>query len=403
MKGCKTLRIKLIIAILFLLCGLSAKANDGAYYVSGNQLVPLQETDISIHKEILTIYLQDNGFARVDVYYEFWNPGTTAKKLLMGFEAGAPYNEDGEFKLGEGHPNIMNFTVEMNGKMLNFQNAPCIPETVQKVQLDPSKRYYINGENGMLYEESNMDDVNEYLYENVNFIEFAYVYYFDAEFQPGLNKVHHTYSYRMSELVELPWLLDYKLTPASRWAGGKIGDFSLVVRADNTAKHFVIPQSIFPDADFVVTEGFGKIRVVKNSMDFDGDSPTCYEVSLRNGAVMLHKKDFRPVKELSVLGVGVYGTSADNTIRFGMSYDRGSSVHLWGWQSLLDEETMDKAFLLRLAHNMPFAHRGHVFKDKNLKEYFESLWWYMPDPNYKDDTSDFTDVDYEYLRAKFEE
>jgi hypothetical protein len=41
-----------------------------------------------------------------------------------------------------------------------------------------------------------------------------------------------------------------------------------------------------------------------------------------------------------------------------------------------------------------------VFRDKRLREYFEGLWWYMPDPDYKDDTSDFTPVDWEYVRYK---
>lgn len=61
--------------IFFVLAMLTAWGNDGVYYTSGNHLVPLQETDISVRKEVLTISLMDNGYARVDVQYEFWNPG----------------------------------------------------------------------------------------------------------------------------------------------------------------------------------------------------------------------------------------------------------------------------------------------------------------------------------------
>ena len=49
----------------------TASANDAAYFTSGNQLIPVKETDISIRKEILTIGLQDDGKADVTVYYEF--------------------------------------------------------------------------------------------------------------------------------------------------------------------------------------------------------------------------------------------------------------------------------------------------------------------------------------------
>ena len=62
---------------------LPVKANDGVYYTSGNQLVPMQETDVSVRKEVLTITLLDSSVALVDVYYEFFNPNATSKTVLM--------------------------------------------------------------------------------------------------------------------------------------------------------------------------------------------------------------------------------------------------------------------------------------------------------------------------------
>ena len=63
------------LCLLAFLPVMPVRANDGVYYTRGSQLVPLTETDISVRKEVLTISIMDNGFARVDVYYEFWNPG----------------------------------------------------------------------------------------------------------------------------------------------------------------------------------------------------------------------------------------------------------------------------------------------------------------------------------------
>ncbi len=58
---------------------------------------------------------------------------------------------------------------------------------------------------------------------------------------------------------------------------------------------------------------------------------------------------------------------------------------------------MEEGLRRRVAHNLPYAHRGHIFKDPVLNAYFRALWWYMPNTDYKDDQSDFTDVDRQYL------
>lgn len=48
-----TLKTTIVIAILFAFN--ACFANDGAYYVSGNHLIPMYESDIVVKKEILTI------------------------------------------------------------------------------------------------------------------------------------------------------------------------------------------------------------------------------------------------------------------------------------------------------------------------------------------------------------
>ncbi len=365
----------------------AANANDGTYFTKGNQLIPLHETDISIRREVLTITLTDNGFARVDVQYEFYNPGNQNKRVLMGFEADPSYNDDYTFHPDGVHPDIKNFTVEMNGLPLSYRNAACVSDKIPLMPIDTTKKYIVF-DNNNLYEKgkSPMETGN---YDDG--ISYSYVYYFYADFKPGINRVHHTYTYRLSVVVGIPWLLDYKLTPASRWAGGKIDDFTLVVRVENTAKHFVIFDDAFPGAKYTVTEGTGKVR--QNKLY---DNP-CHEFSLRNGTIKLHTTNFSPKEELGIQAVGVY-TLNNEPYRLGYSYDRTSSVFLWYGR---EEKPSDAAFLTRVAHNLPYAHRGHVFRDKRLKAYFESLWWYMTDPNYKDSDSDFTDVDRQYIEAKF--
>lgn len=383
----------LAVFVLTIVPSLPLKANDGTYYTKGNQLVPLQETDISVRKEVLTISLMDNGYARVDVYYEFWNP-SVAKRLLMGFEADPPYNDDYKFHPDGRHPNIKDFTVEMNGRRLAYRHAACVSNSLPLQPVDTTKRYYV-WDNNMLYEDDGNGD------EPVDYdlgIPFAYVYYFDADFQPGLNRVHHTYTYRMSTVVGVPYVLDYKLTPAGRWAGGTIGDFTLVIRADSTAKHFFVLDSTLREVDYVVTEGMGKVRPSKLWKE------ACREVSLRNGTIQLHISDFHPTGEFAIYGVGIYECVDDKGVyHFGATYDRSAPVCLWYDVSsgTYPVEPADKAFLRRVARNLPYAHRGHVFRDTRLRKYFESLWWYMPDPAYRDSDADFTDVDRQFINAGF--
>lgn len=380
--------------ILLSFAAKTANANDGTYYTKGNQLVPLMETDISVQKEELTISLMDNGYARVDVYYEFWNPRNETKRLLMGFEADPSYNDDYKFHPDGVHPNIHNFTVEMNGRTISYQNAPCLAGVVPINPIDTNKHYYIF-DNNELYEIGSGPEYEDYSGVDKG-LSFAYVYYFYADFQPGLNRIHHTYTYRMSVVVGIPYVLDYKLTPATRWANKQIDDFTLVIRVDSTAKHFFLSEEPFPGAEFTVLEGAGKVRHSK-----DYHTPV-FECSLRNGAIALHLNNFKPQSELNMRAVGVYDCHdyENNVFHFGATYDRTLDISLWYDDSVDKIEPSDKAFRQRVARNLPFAHRGHVFRDAELRRFFESQWWYMPDPNYKDDTSDFTEVDWTFVNVK---
>ena len=72
-KDDKAMKSKIILFFLLLLTTF-ARANDGSYFISGNQLVPIgSNNDVRIDKEVLTIRLGNDGFAYVDVDYTFFN------------------------------------------------------------------------------------------------------------------------------------------------------------------------------------------------------------------------------------------------------------------------------------------------------------------------------------------
>lgn len=387
--------MKLITTILLTLFAINMTANDGTYYTSGNQLIPLQESQISVGKEVLTISLRDNGYADVDVYYEFYNPENTTKYVKMGFEAEPPYNDSYEFYPTGIHPYIKNFSVEMNGKRINHANAVAIENENELPQIINVNDWKFDSD------DMGMTLTNKSSGEQKG---FSYVYHFDAAFKPGKNIVHHTYSYYLSVIVGTTWALDYKLSPAARWANKCIDDFTLVIKAEKTAKHFLIEKNIFgAENRFVRKNGKMKIRSLPNKYNPELER---WEIALRNGEIQMHINNFAPDSEheLRIASADEYYCygSADGIQHYGAFYDRTSPTYIYMLEmsDAANIEPSDKAFRQRICRNLPFAHRGHVFKDAKLKKFFEKQFWYMPDPSYKDDMSDFTEADRKVMNHK---
>lgn len=375
------IKMRKIIAFLLVMISMAMSANDGVYYTSGNQLVPLKETNISVKKEVLTIWLQDDGMAKVDVYYEFNNPESTAKTVLMGFEADPSYNDDYTLYVDGKHPHIKDFTVEINGEKIGYKNA--ISDVTAFSPLD-MKKWELDEYGLYLVRKDGTGQIDNY----------AYVYYFNATFKPGLNKIHHTYLYTMSASVSQAFSVPYKLSPAARWANGQIDDFTLYICAENTAKHFYVNAEALQDMMPRLEGPFTKVRP-KTYYE-----QNMWEIALRNSKVKFHKKNYtpKPEQELSI-GSADGDKVYESTARFGEFYDRSSTLCLALWKFTEDrEQKLSDEMLQRIARNLPYANRGRIFKNKEIQKYMESLWWYMPDPNYNDDTSDFTSQDWEYIK-----
>lgn len=379
--------------ILSLASIIEAYANDSAYFTSGSQLVPLDETNIAIRKEILTISICDDSYASVDVYYEFYNPDST-RTILMGFEADSPggaveylnpISPSGE------HPYISDFSVTVNNEKLTYKNAISLPMTDGKLHpVGPPQWKF--GEGGGIINVNDSDVV----------LGYSCVYYFNATFAHGLNVVHHTYRYKLEASVIYSYALTYKLTPALRWAKHGIDDFTLRIKADNTAKDFIIDGTMYR-GKWKIASGFGKARQRKykefvyddSKDDYANAMQPCTEITLRNGAMEWHKLNFKPKQELNLYSAdrvfaeeGTYNVLKGNNL--GLYYDRFYGPHY-------NPEEYNKAER-RIIRNLPYANRGYVFKDKKLRTYFNRFWWYMPDKSWKPSTRDFTKEEQEMIR-----
>ena len=355
---------------------LATMANDGVFFVNGNQLVPVNEADISISKEVLTISIGDDGYATVDVLYEMMNHGA-AKKVAMGFEANAPYNDSAKLNKAGKHPYIHDFTVNMNGTDIDYGNAVVASLYQEETDFVPLNLDKWQTTEGQDFEGSH----NLFDAKTDSIIGFSYAYYFTAPFREGLNTIHHTYRYRMSYGVWRAFEIPYWLTPALRWKNHRIDDFTLRIKAENTAKHFCFNDSLFTSAPFKI-EGTGKMRTIKQP--YGGQM---LEVALRNATLEWHARDFVPRANITIYAADMlYGDHG----KLGEFYDRGEHYVLWGFT--------DKKPDARIKRNLPYANRGYVFKDKKLQKYFSSLWWYMADENYTPSTADFTPREREFIK-----
>ena len=382
---------KLLFSILSIVAAITASANDSGYATFGNMLVPFVSTDISVDKEVLTIRLADDGKTYIDVDYTFINHGKE-KTILMGFEADPGY--PGVDISDNGHPEIYDFTVMMNGTRITPKTSVVLLDendnVIDRKPIDVSKYAYQDFRRVV-------KKGNEENYEAESW-GYAFVYSFNATFKQGENHIHHTYNYQNGAGVMENYFLTYKLSPAARWAGGAIRDFTLRVTAPNTAKHFFLETEFVQKQDPMIVSGVAKFRNKSKKYDWD-DSPnnTHYykEISMRNATLEWHLTNYSPKQELEIRSADSFYYDYSSDVASPTAYyDRSCGIY-WLWTNQEKYNAQQR----RLIRNLPFASRGYVFKDATLKKHFSKLWWYMPDPSYNSaNTSDFTERERELLK-----
>lgn len=360
--------LRRVILYCFLMVHMAMLANDGTYYTSGNQLLPLVETDIRVQREVLTLSWGEDGIADVDVYYEFFNPGER-KSVLMGFEANPPAYMDSLDRSGS-HPYISDFTVKMNDKPLSVSTSVVKNDTL----------YVQNGKVcGLDLFQYEIDEARSggYLWnpQRNDGVPISFVYHFSADFKPGVNVVRHHYRYLMSESAYCRYGLDYKLSPAMRWANHQIDDFTLRIKTRDVPLHFMMEDSLFSQAISPQIIGMGKWRrrTVQNG-GYQSDVVGVCEYFLRDAVLEYRMRDYCPKAELHL-----FSADCTDTGMFARPTDYYIFLNrLADYPDLPLTET-----LYRRVRNLPFALRGYVFKNKMLSDYFHSQWWYIPDPSYQ--------------------
>jgi BASS family bile acid:Na+ symporter len=302
-------KFALTLVLMFALTNFT-KANDGVYYTSGSFLVPLKDTDISVKKEVLEITLCKDSFATVSVNYTLYN-NSKDKRVTMAFEAAAPYNAWAPFSREGKHPFIQDFTVLFNGQELQHHNGIIASQYDKETDFAPLDMTQWKGYSEVPDSEVPMDDVLVNPAMPDSFCTFAYAYYFDAPFKQGENTVRHTYRYKMSYGVGRKFEVPYSLAPASRWANGKVDDFTLRITSDDT-RAILLPDSLFLGAPF--RHSRGERHTYQIQYGYYGE---CLFAELMKGDVLeWHSKDFAPRDGMCIRsatdmreGVGEYATA----------------------------------------------------------------------------------------------
>jgi hypothetical protein len=362
---------------------LAGYSNDGAFRSSGNQLIPMYETDISVKREVLSINRISTTKVTVTVYYEFFNPKAD-KVVEVGFEAASPAG-DVNFKPVNGHhPYITQFTVNMNDSTVPY-----------KVAIVSDSLYYKNG----IYKSKTVAQALKEA-NDADVVDYFYVYHFKAKFKQGLNIIKHTYTAELSSAIYETYSYTYILTAAGRWANKQIDDFTLQINMGEY-QDLCIHNSFFSAlTNWQLPEGT-KTRFLKKKKQQKEETDTT-EFYIRKGVLVFQQLNFKPKGELYLVapsyiwdqGSSLNGRGIDDNH---FNAKRGDPLpfsieYLDGIMEPADDLSK------RILKNLPYARRGYVFKSPELQAYFERQKWYLKDENYQPDLSALTSKEQEWLK-----
>ncbi|MCX7736716.1 MAG: YARHG domain-containing protein [Candidatus Kapabacteria bacterium] len=343
--------------------------NDGTFLSNGSVIYPINETKISLEKEILSFKCKDRT-ASVNVYFEFNNPENYPIKSLVGFVSPF-YNYD----LPENNKPeklIRKFFVVVNDKIL--------PYTKKWSQCDTCQ---LNDFSNQLNEEDMSGQI---------------IHLFEVEFRPGINRISHSYEFSASSYVYLDEIYTYVLETGKKWAGGKIKDFTLEIDCGDNQLIFI--DDIFgKDAEWAIV-GSGRICNEKIKEDVFED----YDIRLVriiSGSLKIQAKNLSPERN-------VYFGLIDNTWFVSRMFNKGkfSEDFLLALSDIKYDDFYREIQLnpkeIQLLRNLLYAQYNYDFKNKEYKDFFSQFDWYMPDPNLKMEDIKFSETHKKCLKRIIE-
>lgn len=257
--------MKKAMSVLFILCmTLSVFGNDGVYNTRGGVIYPTKESKISLENEILSFTVRDN-VCRVDISFEFNNPESVERKLMIGFQAPTAVGDMSDEIRNTNQ--ITDFKILSNGQTLPF-----------KVKVAEG-------------EDSELKEPKEIHFSQLK--QGVFVYLFELSFKPGLNKINHSYTFPASSNVLFSQFYNYILTTGAKWSGGKIKN--LTVQIDlGEKKSFYVNDVFGKDASWSI---IGSGEVTKESFR-NHDKDTAKIVKVNAGKLQIKVSDLQPQRNI---------------------------------------------------------------------------------------------------------
>lgn len=360
--------MKSFLFISILVISISSFADTGIFYSEGGNLFPIQETSISMQKEILHFTYTPEGI-KVDVFFEFYNPGETRTEIV-GFviPKSMSYTEDdynSDIEKTKRHPFVYDFMTAQNGKILPYEVT----------------RYESRGFN------TDIDGVRD----------LDIIYYFNVTFEPGVTNLYNHYVFKGGVLSNGNENFIYKLKTGKMWANQTIGDFTMIIDAEK--KWIEIPTTL--------SKSIASMDYEINGIGKTGNHPRIESrkyAYLLSGFLNLHVTNLKPDFDiyLTVNGLASYYYDFSETyckentdLLPSLHWVIGSeevSVYENQFEGIEDIAIQDMI-------NFLYAIHGYNFNGNDVADYFTQFTWYIPDPQLNAKDIKFTLEEQVFLTA----
>ena len=373
---------KFIFCFLFILIATVSFSNDWEFSSRGENIVPIETSQVSIKKEEIRMKVVNDG---MDVKVKFIFDSPVSEEKIIGFITPEGGFDDDENYQWDGEMHFKNFTTVVNGKTV-------------KSNVEKMKDFY----------KKNLLSKEEMQKYNVEKYKDSYIYYFKANFVKGENTVEHSYNYSGSYGVGY---IDFQYvwTTISKWKNKKVDDFELIIEPGTS---FVsLPYTFWKNEKKVNWEivGEGKIdTAVQTITDSNTKEKKVLKrvyARLKSGYIRYKTKDFAPDNEFLIEEIKNIANyyPFEKTEKGYIFLDESSDYNFWlccyvtepyskekygTYENYKEElklsknkeeqlkELSDKE--LEILRNYPFALSGYDFSRKDLKDYFSQFIWYYP-------------------------
>lgn len=372
---------KFIFCFLFILIATVSFSNDWEFSSRGENIVPIETSQVSIKKEEIRMKVVNDG---MDVKVKFIFDSPVSEEKIIGFITPEGGFDDENYQW-DGEMHFKNFTTVVNGKTV-------------KSNVEKMKDFY----------KKNLLSKEEMQKYNVEKYKDSYIYYFKANFVKGENTVEHSYNYSGSYGVGY---IDFQYvwTTISKWKNKKVDDFELIIEPGTS---FVsLPYTFWKNEKKVNWEivGEGKIdTAVQTITDSNTKEKKVLKrvyARLKSGYIRYKTKDFAPDNEFLMEEIKnianyypfektekgyifedanfdyerlicCYVTEPYSKEKYGTYENYKEELKLSKEEEEQLKKLSDKE--LEILRNYPFALEGYDFSRKDLKDYFSQFIWYYP-------------------------